>query len=174
MAYKLPEPLAVAINDTLEDWRKGHKARRLWQHDATLWTGADEGHWMGWLGITEDQIAHGRELLDAAWEVRDGRFKQVVLLGMGGSSLCPEVMKMTFGRIDPYPELFVLDSTDPAQIKALETKIDLRNTLFIVSSKSGTTLEPNIFKQYFFDRVAKALGPQEAAHRFVAITDPGS
>ena len=93
---------------------------------------------------------------------------------MGGSSLCPEVIRKSFGKIANFPELHVLDSTDPAQIKSFENKIDLANTLFIVSSKSGTTLEPNIFKQYFFERGRQAVGDDEAGKRFVAITDPGS
>ena len=93
---------------------------------------------------------------------------------MGGSSLCPEVMKQIFGTISGFPELYVLDSTDPAQVKAYEEKVDLKNTLFIVSSKSGSTLETNIFKQYFFDRVAQIVGLKEAGKRFIAITDPGS
>jgi transaldolase / glucose-6-phosphate isomerase len=84
------------------------------------------------------------------------------------------VLRMTFGKIDGFPELHVLDSTDPAQVKAIENKIDLANTVFIVSSKSGTTLEPNIFKQYFFDRVSKTVGDGKAGGRFIAITDPGS
>src|SRR5438046_5970684 len=93
---------------------------------------------------------------------------------MGGSSLCPEVLRMTFGKIAGFPELHVLDSTDPAQIKALEQKIELAKTLFVVSSKSGTTLEPNIFKQYFYERVKTMLGAERAGERFIAITDPGS
>src|SRR3989337_725200 len=97
-----------------------------------------------------------------------------VLLGMGGSSLCPEVIKMTFGKLAGYPELHVLDSTDPAQIKAFEGKVDLANTIFIVSSKSGSTLEPNIFRQYFFERVKRVIGADNAGSRFIAITDPGS
>jgi len=101
-------------------------------------------------------------------------FSHVLLLGMGGSSLCPEVMKMTFGKVSGFPELHVLDSTDPAQVKAFENKVDLKSTLFIVSSKSGSTLEPNIFKQYFFDRVTQLVGAKEAGSRFLAITDPGS
>src|SRR4029077_19447341 len=93
---------------------------------------------------------------------------------MGGSSLCPEVLRMTFGKIKGHPELHVLDSTDPAQIKAIEQKIDLGSTLFIVSSKSGSTLEPNIYKQYFFERVKAKVGEKEVGNRFIAITDPGS
>jgi len=96
------------------------------------------------------------------------------LLGMGGSSLGPEVIKSTFGRIGGFPELFVLDSTDPAQVKALANKVDPKSTLCIVSSKSGATLEPNLFKRYFFDLVGRHVGPKEAGRRFIAITDPGS
>src|SRR5258708_25023839 len=93
---------------------------------------------------------------------------------MGGSSLCPEVLRLTFGKIEGFPELHVLDSTDPAQIKAIEAKIDLKSTLFIVSSKSGGTLEPNIYKQYFFTRVKESVGEKEAGNRFIAVTDPSS
>src|SRR6266849_2250767 len=93
---------------------------------------------------------------------------------MGGSSLCPEVLRMTFGKIKGFPELHVLDSTDPAQIKAIEAKVDLKSTICIVSSKSGSTLEPNIYKQYFFERVKAKVGEKEAGNRFIAITDPGS
>ena len=85
-----------------------------------------------------------------AEDAKSGGFEHILLLGMGGSSLCPEVLGMTFGKINGFPELLVLDSTDPAQIKSFANKIDLAQTLFIVSSKSGTTLEPNIIKQYFF------------------------
>jgi transaldolase/glucose-6-phosphate isomerase len=171
---RLPDALAAAVRDSLQEWERESKARRLWARDASLWTGADEANWLGWLGITEDQHARFPHLVAIGEEVRRGGFTHVLLLGMGGSSLCPEVMKMTFGRIPGYPELHVLDSTDPAQIRAFEAKIDLSHTLFIVSSKSGGTLEPNIFKQYFFERVKQAVGEGEVGSRFIAITDPGS
>ena len=135
---------------------------------------------IGWggLGITEDQMAQGDHLKDVAEEIsKEGkrtRFSDVLLLGMGGSSLCPEVLQMTFRRRPGFPKFHVLDSTDPAQIKAFEKKIDPAHTLFIVSSKSGGTLEPNIFKQYFFKLVQKAVGAKKAGSRFIAITDPGS
>ncbi len=93
---------------------------------------------------------------------------------MGGSSLCPEVLDKTFGHVAGFPQLHVLDSTDPAQVKAFEGKVDLAKTLFVVSSKSGSTLEPNIFKQYFFERVKQTIGAERAGSRFIAITDPGS
>ncbi len=148
--------------------------KRLWQRDASLWTGSDEADWLGWLDIVEDQIAHPIELRNLGKEVWSAGFKDALLLGMGGSSLCPEVLRMTFGKIAGYPDLHVLDSTDPAQVKAFENKIDVARTLFIVSSKSGSTLEPNIFKQYFFDLVKKAVGEDRAGSHFMAITDPGS
>jgi transaldolase/glucose-6-phosphate isomerase len=174
LTYKLPEPLAAAVKGSLAEWRAQGKVRKLWGRDPSLWTGKDEAEWLGWLGITNGQLAHIQRLTRITEVARSAGFSHVLLLGMGGSSLCPEVMKMTFGKISGYPELHVLDSTDPAQVKAFENKVDLQNTLFIVSSKSGSTLEPNIFKQYFFDRVTQLVGLKEAGRRFLAITDPGS
>ena len=172
--YTLPADLQAAVNASLEDWRMQGKVRKLWAQDASLWTGSDESSWLGWLGITDDQVAHIEHLRSIAKEAQSAGFAHVLLLGMGGSSLCPEVMRMTFGTVPGFPELHVLDSTDPAQVKRFEDKVDLANTLFIVSSKSGGTLEPNIFKQYFFERVRQTVGAEEAGRRFIAITDPGS
>jgi transaldolase/glucose-6-phosphate isomerase len=172
--YTLPDNLHSQVRKAIEDWQINGKVRRLWARDASLWTRSDERNWLGWLGITEDQLAHSQHLTKIAEEVRDAGFSHALLLGMGGSSLCPEVLKMTFGRVDGYPELFVLDSTDPSQIRAIENKIDLANTLFIVSSKSGTTLEPNILKRYFFEQVKGVVGAEKVGSRFIAITDPGS
>ncbi|HVO24437.1 MAG TPA: bifunctional transaldolase/phosoglucose isomerase [Candidatus Margulisiibacteriota bacterium] len=174
LTYKLPEPLAAAVKASLAKWRAQGNVRRFWGRDASLWTGKDEDHWLGWLGITNGQLAHIHRLTRITEVAKSAGISHVLLLGMGGSSLCPDVMKMTFGKITGFPDLHVLDSTDPAQVKAFENKVDLQNTLFIVSSKSGSTLEPNIFKQYFFDRVSQLVGAKEAAQRFVAITDPGS
>jgi transaldolase/glucose-6-phosphate isomerase len=172
--YVLPAPLAAAVKDSLRDWQAQGKVRKLWARDASLWTAADEANWLGWLGITEDQLAHIQHLTGIADEAKRAGFSQALLLGMGGSSLCPEVMKLTFGRQLGFPDLHVLDSTDPAQILAMEGRVDLAKTLFIVSSKSGSTLEPNIFKQYFFERAKQVVGAAEAGKRFIAITDPGS
>jgi transaldolase/glucose-6-phosphate isomerase len=172
--YKLPNQLAGAVAASLDDWKKNNKVARLWQKDASLWSGTDEGNWLGWLTITEEQLAHIDVLKQIAEDVKKARFKHALLLGMGGSSLCPEVLRMTFGKIKGFPELHVLDSTDPAQIKAVEAKVDLKSTICIVSSKSGSTLEPNIYKQYFFERVKAKVGEKEAGNRFIAITDPGS
>ena len=172
--FKLPEKLATAVATALDDWKKNDKVARLWKGDASVWTGADEGKWLGWLTVTEEQLANIEALKNIATDIAKAGYKHAVLLGMGGSSLCPEVMRMTFGKIPGHPEMHVLDSTDPAQIKALESKLDLSSTVCIVSSKSGGTLEPNIFKQYFFQQVKNKVGPAEVGNRFIAVTDPGS
>jgi transaldolase / glucose-6-phosphate isomerase len=170
----LPEKLEALVNASLDDWKKNDKVRRLWQRDASVWTGSDEGQWLGWLDIVEKQLAQLDQFKKVTADVKKAKFKHALLLGMGGSSLCPEVLRMTFGKIKGFPTLHVLDSTDPAQIKAIEAQVDLKSTICIVSSKSGSTLEPNIYKQYFFEQIKKKVGAKEAGNRFIAITDPGS
>jgi transaldolase/glucose-6-phosphate isomerase len=172
--YKLPDSFSGPFAAARDDWKKNEKVRRLWQNDASLWTATDENKWLGWLGITEEQLAHLSSLQEVAADIKKSGFQHALLLGMGGSSLCPEVLRMTFGKIKGYPELHVLDSTDPAQIKAIEAKVELSSTICIVSSKSGSTLEPNIYKQYFFERIKEKVGEAEVGNRFIAITDPGS
>ena len=167
LTYSLPSQIAEAVTAALHDWDTHDKTRKLWARDASLWTGADEDKWLGWLSIVTEQQKNATRFTKFAEEVEDAGFSHALLLGMGGSSLCPEVFRKTFGKIEGFPELHVLDSTDPAQINAVENQIDLTKTLFFVSSKSGTTLEPNIFKQYFFERVRQAVG-DKAGERFVA------
>jgi transaldolase/glucose-6-phosphate isomerase len=171
--FSLPRELKDAASAALAEWTASDKVSRLWAHDASLWTSGDEADWLGWLSIVTEQQKNATRFTKFAEEVEDAGFSHALLLGMGGSSLCPEVFRKTFGKIEGFPELHVLDSTDPAQIKSVENRIDLTNTLFFVSSKSGTTLEPNIFKQYFFERVRQTVGDRAGDH-FVAITDPGS
>jgi transaldolase/glucose-6-phosphate isomerase len=172
--WTLPADQDAAVRATLREWTEQGKVERLWARDASLWTGADEASWLGWLGVVDDQLARVDQLRRIAEDVQQAGFTHVLLLGMGGSSLCPEVLRMTFGRLPGWPELRVLDSTVPAQVRAFAARVDLGRTLFIVSSKSGTTLEPNIFKQYFFERVKQAVGPDKAGDGFIAITDPRS
>src|SRR6516225_5322864 len=174
MSYKLPEEVEKDVQAALEDWRKAGKVRRLWAGDASLWTEEDEAKWLGWLSIVDQQLKSAAHLQDFAEDVKKAGFKDVLLRGMGGSSLGPEVFGETFGTKPGFPRLHVLDSTDPAQIRHFEGRVDLAHTLFLVSSKSGSTLEPNIFKQYFFERAKQTVGATEAPRRFVAITDPGS
>jgi len=172
--YQLPKELAAAVETNLADWQAQDKVRRLWQRDASLWTNTDESNWLGWLDIVEEQVAHREDLHRLANEAKSGGFSDILLLGMGGSSLCPEVLEKTFGCIAGFPQIHVLDSTDPAQVSTFEKSVNLAKTLFVVSSKSGTTLEPNIFKQYFFERARQVVGAGQAGDRFIAVTDPGS
>jgi transaldolase / glucose-6-phosphate isomerase len=172
--WEFSAPLTQAVQSALKDWQTNNKMARLWRGDPSLWTGDDEDKWVGWLPIVEDQLAHLKQLNDAAADAPKAGFMHALLLGMGGSSLCPEVLKITYGRQPGHPELHVLDSTDPAQIKSIENQVDLAKTVCIVASKSGSTLEPNIFKQYFFDRMQQAVGKDKAGEHFIAITDPGS
>ena len=174
LTYNLPGDLAQSVKATLEDWKKNNKVKRLWARDASLWTNKDEGNWLGWLGIVDEQIAHNADFKKIADEIHNAGFTHLVLLGMGGSSLCVEVFGKTFGKKDGYPQVHILDSTDPAQIRTLESKIDIAKTIFIVASKSGTTLEPNIFEQYFYEKAKQSVGAEEAGKRFIATTDPGS
>lgn len=171
---QLPQPLRADVEAAAAAWDAADGTRRLWARDASLWTGADEAKWLGWLAAPDEAAAAIPSLDAFAAELRAAGFTDVLLLGMGGSSLCPEVLAETFGPQPGAPRLHVLDSTDPAQVAALEGRVALSRTLVVVASKSGSTLEPNIFKAYFFDRMTAAVGAAEAGRRFVAITDPGS
>jgi len=170
----LPADLDTAVKKNASDWRANGKVKRLWERDASLWTGEDEAKWLGWLGVVDEQLARISELKALADEVKGAGFSDILLMGMGGSSLCPEVFALTYPQTPGFPRLHILDSTDPAQIRNTEKKINLAKTLFIVSSKSGSTLEPNIYKQYFFDRVQQTIGEDKVGSHFIAITDPGS
>jgi glucose-6-phosphate isomerase len=172
--WQFSPPLTQAVQAALKDWQAGNKMARLWRGDPSLWTGDDEDKWVGWLPIVDDQLSHLKQFSDAAADAARAGFTHALLLGMGGSSLCPEVLKITYGKRQGHPELHVLDSTDPAQIKSIESQVDLAKTLCIVASKSGSTLEPNIFKQYFFDRMQQVVGKDKAGDHFIAITDLGS
>ncbi|MGZ4314536.1 MAG: glucose-6-phosphate isomerase [Gaiellaceae bacterium] len=136
---------------------------RIWARDATVWTGADEDKWLGWLDEPKRMQERAGEISEFAADARQ-RFETFVLLGMGGSSLAPEVLKRTFGA----KQLHVLDTTHPAMIRHAEKSLDLTKTMFIVSSKSGGTLETLSHFAYFWEKAGKN------GEQFVAITDPGS
>ncbi|MGG6430437.1 bifunctional transaldolase/phosoglucose isomerase [Acetobacter ghanensis] len=169
----LPADLQAAVDAGLEEWRKDGTIRRVWRKDASVWTGQSEGDWVNWLNVVDERLAHVDELEAFQAEVKARGFQQVLLMGMGGSSMGPEVLAMTFGKHEGFGHLYVLDSTDPQQVAAFERKIDPFHTLFIVASKSGSTLEPNIMLAYFQDLAKRALKEKAGSH-FVAITDPGS
>jgi glucose-6-phosphate isomerase len=169
---------ASVVEDALRRLKDEGVIRRIWERDAALWK-AEEAHQkiitnsLGWLTVARMMLERAGEINEFASEIREAGFSHVMLLGMGGSSLCPEVLRRTFGMIRGFPELLVLDTTDPDTIHSFEEHLDKRRTLFIVSSKSGTTIEPLSFYKYFFDRVRQLKG-DEAGENFVAITDPGT
>jgi transaldolase/glucose-6-phosphate isomerase len=168
----LSSDIGKAVETATEEWRASAKIRRIWQHDKSVWTGSDENKWLGWLNSAA--AADIADYEDFAHKVKGQNFTDAVVLGMGGSSLGPEVLAQTFAKQPGFPKLHVLDSTDPAQVRTLQASINIANTLFIVSSKSGGTTEPNVMKDYFFARVSEAIGADKAGHRFIAVTDPGS
>jgi len=169
----MPAPLDTAIAARLTAWDQGRGTARLWQKDATLWTGKDEARWLGWLDAPERMSEQATSLRALAEEAR-AACSHVAVLGMGGSSLCPFVMAESFGPVPGAPRLHVLDSTDPAQVRSLEGALDLPTTWFVVASKSGSTLEPNLMRDYFLSRMREVVGAEQAGAHFVAITDPGS
>lgn len=172
LRFSLPGALSARVNASLAKWERDRLIARVWQGDASVWTGADEARWLGWLRAVDTQLGRVDEYERLADEIASEPFTRALLLGVGGSSLAPEVISRTFGQNPARPLLEILDSTDPAQIRAAEGGT-LASTLIIVASKSGTTLEPNLLKQYFFERVRELVGDQ-AGRRFIAITDPGS
>jgi glucose-6-phosphate isomerase len=170
----VPADLRGAVDAAAADWQSNDKIERFWKKDASLWTSDGEEQWLGWIDIVERQQEDLGSLAELGGDVQSVGYKSALLLGMGGSSLCPEVLAKTFGQQPGFPELRIVDSTDPAQVMAVCDEVDLGETLVIVASKSGSTLEPNILKQFFFDEVRRAVAPENAGDWFVAITDPGS
>jgi transaldolase/glucose-6-phosphate isomerase len=168
-------PYQKRVDRRLAHWQKEQFASRVWKKDYTLWSKEPQPELtdrLGWLELPETMAKETGQLSALADKAKADGIKHVVLLGMGGSSLAPEVFQQTFGNAAGYPELQVLDSTHPAAVKAIEARIDLAHTLFLVSSKSGTTTETNSFFFYFWDKL-KQIKNEPGPH-FVAITDPGT
>lgn len=168
--YSLPDDLGKAVAAEIEAWQAEDKVARVWARDASVWTNDDEAKWLAWLDIADEELRGVQKYRALKADIAEAGFTDVVLMGMGGSSLCPEVLALTFGKTNFH----ILDSTVPSQVKTVEDKLDLEKTLFIVASKSGSTLEPNCFKQYFFELLSEKLGRENAGRHFIAITDPGS
>jgi len=151
--------------------------KRIWQKDATLWKSDPDSikiinSSLGWLTVADEMIGVIDALVEFSETVRSRGFQHVMVCGMGGSSLCPEVLAQTFGRQPGFPELLVLDSTDPDVIAAFKERIDIERCLFIIASKSGSTTEPNVFYNYWYKEVSKLK--ESPGENFIAITDPGS
>ena len=173
-----PGDVKAKIDEALDTLAASDFLKRLWAKDPTLWSkdadaAAIIAHALGWLDIPEHVMESAPNVLSFA-KAAKGEFTHAAVLGMGGSSLAPDILSDTFGKIDGFPKLHVLDSTDPVQIAELEAAIDVARTLFIVSSKSGTTTEPNAYYAYFHDKVAKKIGSANVGSHFLAITDPGT
>lgn len=176
MEYHLG-PLADRLHAAMREAQEAGVAQRIWEKDASLWK-SDEAaqklirNSLGWLTVADEMLGVVDELKEFADSVRERGFEHVMVCGMGGSSLCPEVLARTFGRQAGYPELLVLDSTDPDVIARFRDRIDVERCLFIIASKSGSTTEPNVFQKFWYDEVGKRR--ENPGENFVAITDPGS
>ena len=152
-------------------------AKRIWRKDATLWKDDESNqkiirNALGWLTVPDEMIGVIDELTEFADLVRQRGFQTVMVCGMGGSSLCPEVLARTFGRHPDFPELIVLDSTDPDVLAAMLNRVDIEKCLFVIASKSGSTTEPNTFYKFWYEQLSKRVDSPGA--NFIAITDPGS
>src|SRR6266550_1771119 len=174
----LPLELRDAMRDALADAEEVDLIDRLWNKDASLWKSEPPqqkiiNNALGWLTVPRQMLAGAEELKAFADGLRASQqFRHVMVCGMGGSSLCPEVLRQTFGRQQDFPELLVLDSTDPDTINIFAKQIDVQHCLFIIASKSGTTTEPIVFHKFWYDRLTQTGA--NAGESFVAITDPGT
>ena len=168
---------AAAVNATLAEARRAKVIERIWSKDASLWK-QEASHQkiiansLGWLTVPSEMIEVVDELKTLAASISASGFQSVMICGMGGSSLCPEVLRLTFGRQKDSPELLVLDSTDPDAINNFKQQIDIDRCLFVIASKSGTTTEPITFHRYWYNEVAQLN--DSPGNAFVTITDPGS
>jgi transaldolase/glucose-6-phosphate isomerase len=164
-----------AVATRLETWARDQIGQRIWKKDFTVWSPVQLPEIvdrLGWLTLPESMWNRTESMRALAEEIKAKGMTHVVLLGMGGSSLAPEVFQATFGNASGYPELIVLDSTHPTQIRAVESRIDLQKTLFLVASKSGTTQEPMSLFGYFHNLLVKT-SPAPGS-QFIATTDPGT
>jgi len=170
----VPEVFAPAITERLAQWERDRLVERLWAGEASVWTGDGEDRWLGWLRVVEQERARAPMYAALRESAQRAGIAHVLLLGMGGASLAPEVFARVFPPRADAPTLLVLDSIDPGDVRAVEERLDLRRTRILVSSKSGTTMESNLLLDYFLDRAKRAFGPERAGERFLAITDPGT
>jgi len=181
---KVMKPMVCAVGElqqridrALQDAEGADVPKRIWRKDASLWKDDESSqkiikNSLGWLTVPDEMIAVVDELTEFAELIRVRGFQYVMVCGMGGSSLCPEVLAKTFGRQPGFPELLVLDSTNPDVLADLLSRVDLEHCLFIIASKSGSTTEPNTFYKFWYDQVSKRI--DSPGKNFIAITDPGS
>jgi glucose-6-phosphate isomerase len=173
----IPGPLTDRVDRAMEATVRDRVGERIWQKDASLWKSDPAAvkvinNSLGWLTVADEMLGVGDQLTEFAQSIRDRGFRHVMVCGMGGSSLCPEVLAQTFGRQSGFPELLVLDSTDPDVIAAFAERIDIERCLFVIASKSGSTTEPNVFYKFWYDQLSRRT--ENPGDNLVAITDPGS
>ena len=176
MSFQLG-PISDAVDAAMRDALQQQVVKRIWRKDATLWktdAKAQENirSSLGWLTVTDEMLGVANELMEYGESIRQRGFKHVMVLGMGGSSLCPEVLRRSFSQQSGFPELLVLDSTDSDFIEGLAHIINVDKTLFVVASKSGSTIEPTAFYKFWYDYLAQRNSTP--GQNFIAITDPGS
>lgn len=171
-----PESFRAVADEVRRTLRENRIVERIRQKDHTVWKPEPKeiANRLGWLESPQAMQRRLSEIEAVVAGIRDDRYTFALLLGMGGSSLAPEVFRRVFGVVDGFPDLAVLDSTDPGAVLSYAEHLDLRRTLFIVSTKSGGTVETFSFLRYFYNLVAENLGAEEAGRHFIAITDPGS
>lgn len=173
----VPGPLSDRVDRAIEEAQASDVVKRIWRKDAALWK-TDEAankiikNALGWLTVPDEMIGVADELLEFADLIRRRGFRHVMVCGMGGSSLCPEVLARTFGHQAGFPELLVLDSTDPDVLASFSERIEIEHCLFVIASKSGTTTEPTVFYKFWYDQLSKRR--PNPGENFIAITDPGS
>ncbi len=172
MRLVLPDDLAAPLREAADLWQREARLDRLWARDASIWTGGDEVRWLGWLDL-ERQGSRVDAWCAFAREVASAGLTDALLVGMGGSSLCPDVLAETFAPAPNCVRLHVLDSVLPVEIRRAEAALDPARTLLVVSSKSGTTIEADLLARYFRHWMEAAVGSR-ACEQLVAITDPGS
>jgi len=169
--------ISDSVKVSIEEAERADVVKRIWRKDASLWKDDEPSqkiikNALGWLTVPDEMIAVIDELNEFADLIRTRGFQTVMVCGMGGSSLCPEVLAKTFGKQEGFPELLVLDSTDPDVLADLLNRVDIEHCLFIIASKSGSTTEPNTFYKFWYDQLSKRV--PTPGENFIAITDPGS
>ena len=171
-----PGPLEVEFSKALGKFEKEDLMQRLWQHDYTLWSHKQDEiiNRLGWLNLYDSMQPRIEEIEEIFRQLQEENFETAILLGMGGSSLAPEMFHKIFNKQPGFLELKILDSTDPGAVTNIKKGLDLEKTIFIVSSKSGGTVETLSFFKYFYDLLTKKLGEDSTGRHFLAITDPGS
>lgn len=164
------------VDQTMQTLEKEHIMERIWKRDYRVWNTKETeiSNRLGWLDIAQRMQAEVGKINEFVSEVQQDGFTHALLLGMGGSSLAAEVLRKTFGVKAGFLDLAVLDSTDPGAVLHFAGELNAHKTLYIVSTKSGGTVETFSFMRYFFNLLAEEIGSEEAGEHFIAITDPGS